>query len=374
MRSPSKVETTAPIKRGLLGRTIHAIASVKLAVALLIIFAVVCIVATFLEAFWTNTETIQWYVYDAIWFVVLSGVLGVNILAALLVRIPWKVRHLGFVIAHVGVLVLLIGSLMTYLDGIEGSVSFMEGETSDSMVMYHRSQLSVIREDQGTETKLGFEPGPVDWRPGNTLDFEEKDGVGVKILQFIRHARADQKATFVPDDSKDAKDSKLESAVLVELTAGDDRHEFWLQRRNPRHARWTATTAAGRISVSLGYKKLPLGYSLKLLDFERGVNPGRKGNASFTSTVQLIDTSRSIDPPQKISMNQPLTHGKYTFYQSSFHQLPGGQEASVLSVAYDPGRLLKYLGCLLICVGIFVIYYIRPFIGRKPAAQAAAND
>ncbi len=374
MTSPSQVETNTPVKRGLPGRTIHAIASVKLAVALLIIFAVVCIVATFLEAFSMGTEAIQWYVYDAMWFVVLSGVLGVNILAALLVRIPWKVRHLGFVIAHAGVLVLLIGSLMTYKGGIEGSLSFMEGETSDSIIMFDRSQLLVLREDQGTQTTMRFTPGPVDWRPGNTLEFEEWDGIRLKILKFIRHARTDQKATFVPDDSKDAKDSKLESALLVELTAGDDRHEFWLQRRNPKHSRWTATTAAGRISVSLGYEMLPLGYSLKLLDFERVMNPGRMGNASFASTVQLIDTSRSIDRTEKIWMNHPLTHGKFTFYQSSFRELPGGRKASVLSVAYDPGWPLKYLGSLLICVGIFVIYYVRPFIGRKPAAQADAND
>ena len=378
MTSPSNAEKAAPAKRGLLGRAIHAVASLRLAVVLLITFAIVCIVATFLEAFYWGTPTVQWYIYDATWFVVLSTVLGVNILAALMVRIPWKVRHLGFVMAHIGVLVLLIGSLVTYIAGIEGQVSFAEGETSDSILMYHRSQLSIRH--QGAETNLGFEPGPVDWRPGNTLDFGETDGIGLKILQFISHAQPEshpsgkQKTTFVSDDSKDSKDSKLQQAVLVELTAGDDRHEFWLQRHNPRHSRWTANSASGPIMVSFGIEMLPLGYSVKLLDFERGVNPGRMGNASFASTVQLIDTSQSIDRTEKISMNHPLTHGKFTFYQSGFNQLPGGREASTLSVAYDPGRPLKYVGCLLICVGIFVIYYVRPFIGRKPAAQTDAND
>jgi hypothetical protein len=69
-------------------------------------------------------------------------------------------------------------------------------------------------------------------------------------------------------------------------------------------------------------------------------------------------------------MNEPLSHGKYTFYQSSFQELGGGKSASILSVAYDPGRTLKYLGSLMICLGIGVMFYVKlPALANIPARR-----
>src|SRR3972149_3762827 len=89
------------------------------------------------------------------------------------------------------------------------------------------------------------------------------------------------------------------------------------------------------------------------------MNPGRMGDASFASTVRLIDHAARIDEEREISMNQPLVHGKYVFYQSSYNDLPDGTQVSSLSVAYDPGRTLKHIGCILVCVGTFVMFYMR---------------
>ena len=52
------------------------------------------------------------------------------------------------------------------------------------------------------------------------------------------------------------------------------------------------------------------------------MNPGGMGDARFASTVHLHDEAKHIDEDREISMNEPLVHGKYTFYQSGI--LPSG--------------------------------------------------
>jgi hypothetical protein len=102
-----------------------------------------------------------------------------------------------------------------------------------------------------------------------------------------------------------------------------------------------------------------------LKDFRRNTNPGRAGNAAFASVVRLVDVNRGVDEERTISMNEPLTHNRLTFYQSGFHDVGHGAEASTLSVAFDPGRPLKYGGSLLICLGIAIMFYMRAYFFKS---------
>lgn len=581
-------------------------ASLKLAVVLIVVLAGVLAWATVLEAD-KGREYAQWYVYRSHWFLALLALLGINILAATVIRFPWRMRQAGFVITHAGLLVLLIGAVQTFLSGIEGQMAFVEGETSDSILMADRSQIKLeVQSSRGRQLiEFCFFPGPVDWRGDNPLDFGEVDGIGVRVLNFYRHARAEE--TWVADESghegpaielevRDSEgqavgpmwvwanpfgtrpqenqpifqlvevpvaamaddflepadksalqgvlsvydddgvhaiaveenvgkkvpigdsgasieitgyfadamaggggrfssagtvpknpmlqlqvylpgrdepipeiafarnplvnyalmrgqpcpvrfwyrhpgmpategaeflqtpDEKLycrvgmggvaqslgevsegdriplgdgfeavilrhlpharqemnyypvepargaqgpEAAALVEITVDGAARQFWLRRGDEQTGfQWLQTPDAS-LRISFGYERRPLGFSLKLVDFKRGMNPGGMGAASFASDVQLLDEDQGVDRTQEISMNSPLVHGKYTFYQSSYKDLPDGRSASYLSVAYDPGRFSKYLGSLMICVGIFLMFYRKYFhFGRKrPACQ-----
>ena len=78
--------------------------------------------------------------------------------------------------------------------------------------------------------------------------------------------------------------------------------------------------------------------------------------ASYESEVLVEGTDKQV----KISMNEPLVHKRYTFYQASFQEDPQGRAtASILSVNYDPGRWLKYLGSALIVLGAIIMFYFR---------------
>ena len=65
--------------------------------------------------------------------------------------------------------------------------------------------------------------------------------------------------------------------------------------------------------------------------------------------------------PAEIAMNQPLDYGGWRFCQSDCDRTGDGRTVSMLSAVSDPGEFLKYLGCTMTCLGMFVVYYGRGF-------------
>ncbi len=182
-------------------------------------------------------------------------------------------------------------------------------------------------------------------------------GFQVSLLKHLPSAR--EQVTFEGVQLAAGATQAPEAAALVEIQAGGITENQWLKRQDPSFGERTISTPKGPLSLQLGYERLPLPFSLELLNFERRKNPGRMGDAAFKSTVRLVDRQQDLDTRREISMNEPLTHGKFTLYQSGFDELPSGKQASILTAAYDPGRSLKYLGCLMICLGSFAMFYAR---------------
>ena len=153
----------------------------------------------------------------------------------------------------------------------------------------------------------------------------------------------------------------FEAAAEVEVTAGDTIRRLWLQRGDDGGMPLPIKSSAGVVDISYGYESLPLGFSLQLKKFTRGMNPGGMGDARFASTVHLHDETKHIDQDHEISMNAPLVHGRYTFYQSGI--LPSGT-GTVLTVASDPGLFFKYLGSIMTCAGTLIMFVTRSRLAR----------
>lgn len=590
---PPKRSSTA---RDLAVAFFRSLASLRLAVILLVALAAILAWATLLEAD-KGREYAQWYVYGSQWFIALLALLAVNISAATLIRFPWKSRQIGFLITHVGLLILLAGSIYTFVQGVEGQLTFAEGDTESKVLLAHRSEIKVLGHgpDGRRSTTYSFNPGPVDWGEDKTLDFGQSGDVGIHVLRYYRHARnkvdwvadeqklggaairfafsgsdgaavaenwlvagpsggetfvgpvrlqllpassnsmikdfleppatepgtagvlsmhykdqmvripvrpnigkkvpvgesgieveiaeylanakptgrgrfvsqgeepkrpllelrvhlpdgekplrqiafarspllnldgvhglqcpvkfwyhhpavspapgtdffqtpngklycrvsaegkyknlgevtvgdpievaagfkvsvmehlpnACRKVTFYPVELAPDQTEGAEAAVLVEFTVGDATGQAWLQRNHEEFGYHRVQTSQGPVILTFGYEYLPLSFSLKLLDFERRLNPGGMGDAAFASSVELIDKDLGVKEKREISMNVPLVHGKFRFYQSGLDRLPDGRDVSRLTVAYDPGRFLKYLGSLMICLGTFVMFTMR---------------
>ncbi len=181
-------------------------------------------------------------------------------------------------------------------------------------------------------------------------------GFKVLLTKYFHSAR--QQVTFEPVEVA-AGEGGPDAATELEVTAGGITGQLWLKRNDENYGIQQIFTPQGRLTLSFAYETLPLGFSLKLLKFTHGLNPGGMGDASFSSSVLLIDPLKNLHQQHEINMNEPLVYGRYTFYQSSFQESGEGKTASILTAAYDPGQFLKYLGCVMICLGTFLMFYVK---------------
>lgn len=175
-------------------------------------------------------------------------------------------------------------------------------------------------------------------------------------------------------------------AALIEMTVKGETKEFWIRRSADFRQEWKDVTfPSGTYRVALDFDRKPLDFTVKLVDFDEGKDPGSSQSKSFVSKVLLTDPSRKItDEPITISMNRPMSHKNYTFYQSNFiHMIDpktmrrSGDVMSVFSVRYDPVWGIIYGGCLLVVLGTFVQFYMRAGVftdgGKKERERAAAK-
>jgi hypothetical protein len=164
------------------------------------------------------------------------------------------------------------------------------------------------------------------------------------------------------------------AAVKVEIGAAGAKKTLWLQRNHPEFATGAVDLPAGVLRAHFTTAQTPLGFSIELLEFEREMNPGNSGNAAYSSIVRVKDDHRKLDDERVISMNQPLSHRGFRFYQSSFREAGHGKEASIFSVAYDPGRMLKYVGSLMVCLGVATMFFMRAYFFKKPSSVRAESE
>jgi hypothetical protein len=175
-------------------------------------------------------------------------------------------------------------------------------------------------------------------------------------------------------------------ACLAEMTVKGETREFWLRRSVDFTEEFeTVDFPGGRYRVAFDFDRSALPFSVKLVDFEMGTDPGTQQASKFVSQVLLNDPRKGIDDrPVTISMNRPMIHGAYTFYQSNYVPMTDpqtrqrtGQFMSIFQVRYDPVWGIIYGGCLLVVLGTFVQFYMRAGVftdgGKKERARGAAR-
>ena len=160
--------------------------------AILVMVAIMCamIVATILESYY-DTPTSQYFVYQSKWFYGVLTLFGLNILCVALSRLPWKPRHIPFLLAHLGILVLLYGSWLTYQFGIDGNLSVQEG-TEESVVELNDPQLLVADASEVRSYPIGWRPTFMPFHGINVPEYQ------LRVSKWFTHAESDQ--AFVAGD------------------------------------------------------------------------------------------------------------------------------------------------------------------------------
>ena len=171
--------------KGFGGRSLRVLASLRLSVVVMVTIGAICAYATFYEMR-HGTPAVQRDFYQTSWFAFLLGLLGLNVLAAMVNRWPWSKHHVGFLAAHVGILLVLVGSVVSLYRGLDSNMALYEGETSDRVsllepsLQVHVPGLGVsgtfpVRFEKqpprpGREVHFAVPGGDVVLRPGPTVD------------------------------------------------------------------------------------------------------------------------------------------------------------------------------------------------------------
>lgn len=156
----------------------------RMAIVLIFLVALVCTLALFYEGEY-GTEAVQQVVYRAWWFNLLLGLLGANILGAMVVRYPWPKKLSGFVVAHVGLIVLLVGSFVTRFGGMEGQMILAEGESSNQLLV-DGSEFSLNLPDR-SQRKLVADGVPGWAKDGPQVI--EGTPYAFKVLEYLKTSR-----------------------------------------------------------------------------------------------------------------------------------------------------------------------------------------
>lgn len=226
-------------------------------------------------------------------------------------------------------------------EGVRGKLYF--AHTVDGRLLYRITGKGGKSYGQG-EAKIG-EPVPTGW-----MDLQ------FKIHEWYPNAVEVERPTYIEEIS--GGDSNHASAVKLRTPDGTS---TWISEGAMRSISVAGTT----VYVGLNKERLTLPFSLYLDKFTIGMNPGTQKAGSYESSVRVMDPGKPSGPPAVISMNEPLKYGGYTFYQASYQLEEGRAPVSVFSVNYDPGRMVKYLGSLLMVLGALVMFYFNPHYWGK---------
>ena len=192
------------------------------------------------------------------------------------------------------------------------------------------------------------------WEVG---DFEGDDPVDLPWMgfeiQLLRHERG-KYPRWVPRYRRPRQaNNKLIAGDLraVEVDIAGKTH--WVTSERPLGV----MIDRQKYSFYLGQETLRLPFEVNLSQFKMDTDPGTQNPASYESFVNVLS-------PEGVSrhhvfMNNPLKFSGFTLYQASYFPLEDGRYGSVLSVNFDPGRFLKYLGCILLVLGAVWHFVLR---------------
>ena len=179
-------------------------------------------------------------------------------------------------------------------------------------------------------------------------------GLEFRLLDYIQHAVEEYDIT------------KVETSTPLTVQAVKIQHRDVI--------RWMALNDLVKLfGESKAYlfsyqnRRIDLGFQIHLDQFDVIRYEGTNKAKEYASKVSIVKNGEKAEARAKpedltlISMNEPMKHNGYTIYQASFQEdeMTGKPIASVFSVNKDPGRPIKYMGSLILSVGIIWLFYQR---------------
>ena len=138
---------------------VRFLSSLKYAVFNLVILALLTALGTFIESYY-DTELAKLLIYNSLWMKLALASLSLNVGFVLVDRWPWKKRHMSFIIAHIGILIMVIGSWLTQIQGVDGSMR-LELNKETRFINLPSKVLTVYASSNGIDAREIYKAQPL---------------------------------------------------------------------------------------------------------------------------------------------------------------------------------------------------------------------
>jgi hypothetical protein len=311
-------------------------------------------------------------------------VLVLNLTAALIKQLQFKVARLGLWVVHAGLILLVAGEFVTGAFQVETRMSIEQGQTVNYLESYHEMELAVSDITDPAHQVVYSVPEPLLRRnaavnlPGTPLTINVKRyfpnavlaprGAGDPPSPATMGIGAGVKITEAPAAASDSEVNN--TSAFIEPLAGNRSYGTWLVS-TALGAPQTFVYEGRNYSLAIRPRRYQLPYSVTLKKFSHDVYPGTQIPKNFSSLVHLSNPAKGEERDVLIYMNQPLRYDGKAFYQASFGK---GDTLSILQVVTNPGWILPYVSCTVITLGLLTHFGITLFqaLKRRQASQEAA--
>ncbi|MBI2926956.1 MAG: cytochrome c biogenesis protein ResB [Verrucomicrobia bacterium] len=393
------------------------LAAVKFAVTVVVLIVAACVAGSILPQGTDVTGYLEKYpaaarrmelfgrlglthVFSSWWFVGLLSTLAASVATCSLRRFatvrvasgPTRVRALGSMLTHISILLILAGGVVRGLWGEKGQIELHEGQTKGQFQVesgFAALPFTLRLEDFEIETYGVAKPADADgehdhaaassdccnqltvqWAERNLtvrlpikLNVEQvlaptdevpsaANSYRLKILRYEPDFAIDMKTREVSSRSSESKNP----AILLAVNGPDYDDQTWLFAKYPdfgMHA------GGGK-----DQKPLPLRVRYENHGAAKPA-PALAGPVkSFRSTLKVLEGDTVVQTPT-VEVNRPFSYKGYTFYQSGYN--PQDLSWTSLQVVRDPGVPLVYAGFALIIGGLFIVFYVNPWLQARRA-------
>lgn len=111
------------------------LSSYKTSIILMLIYALILAIATFVEKY-TSTEIAKVWIYYSPLFIFLQLLLVINFILISIKNHLFEKKKWGGIFVHISLIIILLGAFVTHVSGEEGTIHIREGESVNHMVVH----------------------------------------------------------------------------------------------------------------------------------------------------------------------------------------------------------------------------------------------
>ena len=429
---PIKAALTKP-RAGLGSQILELLGSMKLAVVLLMLLAVLTWLGTLAQMDKGLFEVQREYFES--WFLIadlplsfwgeplftlkiplpgaypVMGLLFVNLMVGGMLRMRWQMRNAGILIVHVGIALLLIAGFVKLEFSYAGHLALYEApegveqvgqrvHQSSTFVSFHDHELALL-EDAGDSIieRLVPEAQLLAARDGTVTLRADGLPFTVQVHHWLDNCRPLPKGPMVrpttpvlpagdggpdvflrPEPPQKEREANMVGCYVTVVTEDGRRLESMLEAapfRLPFDGRrfpFTFEAGGKRYGLDLRRVVYDLPFSVRLDRFVKRDHPGTMTPADFRSfvTVEEGDQDRQV----QIYMNTPLRKDGFVLYQTNWGPQQGGGPPfySVFEVADNPSDIWPAIACFVIAIGLLLHFILKLYRFLNSSTREALSS